>query len=523
MNKYPFYQNEPVDSIVQIIERSEKMYRDSVAIRFKKNKAFHDKSYLDLATDSRNLAGFLLDQSYNKGHIAVFGSPSYEWIITYFGTAFAGMVIVPLDVDLPADELYDLIVSADVECVFYDEQYADIVDMLKNYHLPKIQFLSLNIINSLSFKEISLPTVDPDRLSAILFTSGTTNKSKGVMLTQRNIASNVIQGLGAVDLQHGKDVLLSVLPLNHAYAFTGILMFLYRGAMVCISSGLKYIQKDIIDLQPTLMYVVPLIAEKLYEKVLLSVKKQNKEKAFSLALKICSFFKKINIDLTEKYFAEIKSAFGGKLKRILCGGAPLNEGLIGKFGGIGINLIQGYGLTECSPLLTANFDYYHRSNSVGKVVEGNCVKIVDGEIWAKGTSVSQGYYNDPESNAESFEGGWFKTGDLGSVDKDNFLYITGRKKNLIILNNGKNVSAEELENRLYQIPCVNEVIVYGESDKIIAEIYSEDNQQDSLLEVLNTEIDKINRTLPAYKNIDKIILREAPFPKTTTKKIKRYK
>ena len=522
MKRYPFYKNEPINSIVQLIERSENLYGDSIAIKYKKKKALYEKSYRDLANDSRQLAQYLLNQSFQKGHIAVLGSSSYEWIVTYLGTVFAGFVIVPLDKELPANELYELIIHADVECLFYEAQYADIIDSLKcDYHLS-ISLHSFEEISSLQYETVPLPTVDPDKLSAILFTSGTTGKSKGVMLTQRNIASNVIQGLGAVDIQHDKDVLLSVLPFNHAYAFTGTLMFLYKGATVCISSGLKYMQKEFVEYKPTLMFVVPLLTEKLYEKIELTVKKENKEKVFSFALKMCKFLKKLNIDLTNILFAEIKSAFGGKLEKILCGGATLNEELIEKFDSVGINLLQGYGLTECSPLLTANLDYYHRPNSVGKLVEGNYVKIVDGEIWAKGSSVSKGYYNEPKETKKNFEDGWFKTGDLGSIDEDNFVYITGRKKNLIILNNGENVSAEELENLIYKIPYVSEVLVYGKNQKIVAEIYIDPENNIEASE-MNVEIDRLNRNIPAYKNIDQIILRDVPFEKTTTKKIKRYK
>lgn len=204
----------------------------------------------------------------------------------------------------------------------------------------------------------------------------------------------------------------------------------------------------------------------------------------------------------------------------MCGGSQLSENLIIKYNEIGINLFQGYGLTECSPLLTVNFDYYHRANSVGKVVQGNNVKIVDGEIWAKGISVSAGYYNAPEENAKSFENGWFKTGDLGSIDEDGFVYITGRKKNLIILDNGKNVSAEEIENYIYEIPYISETIVYGENNCIVAEIYIDpENKCEHNVE---EDINIINNKLASYKRIDKIVVRDKPFEKTATKKIKRY-
>lgn len=522
--KYEFYDNPSVDSIVELIERSADLYGDSVAIRHKQKKVLVEKTYKNLLADSKIIAKYLLNQPFQKGHIAVLGSSSYEWITTYLGAVFAGFVIVPLDKELPANELFELIMQADVECLFYDDQYSDVVDTFIEKFNLNISFVSMNKLHSLTYKEKSIPSVVPDKLSTILFTSGTTGKSKGVMLTQRNIASNVIQGLGAVNLQHNKDTIMSVLPMNHAYEFTcTVLGMLYKGVTICISSGLRYIQKEILEYKPTVMFVVPLFAETLYKKVELNIKKQNKENTFKIAVKINNYFKKLHIDLTDKLFKEIKESFGGRLRIIMCGGAPLSENLIKKYNDIGINLFQGYGLTECSPLLTVNFDYYHRPNSVGKVVSGNEVKVVDNEIWARGISISKGYYNNPIETSKSFEEGWFKTGDLGYIDEDEFVFITGRKKNLIILDNGKNVSAEELEKYIYEIEYVCEVIVYGENNRIVAEIYVEPEKQHVSNDELNNEIDKINKKLPAYKNIDKVIICDVPFEKTTTKKIKRYR
>lgn len=512
--KYPFYQMEKVESIVELIKRSKKLYGDSVAIRYKVKGQITEKSYNDVYFDSVKIAKFLINQNFSIGHIGVLGSSSYEWIISYLGTVFAGLVVVPIDKELPFDDIAELVSKAEVDCIIYAEEYSKIIDHYKDYDITTISF---NKLMAISDSETVLPTVEPDKLSAIIFTSGTTGKGKGVMLTQRNIASNVIQG-AAVNLVHGKDIIMSVLPLSHTYEFTcTILGMLYRGVTICISSGLKYVQKDFSQYHPTVMFVVPLFAETLYKNIEANIKKENKEKAFNSAVKIAEFFKKLHIDLTDKLFSEIKAAFGGRLRIIMCGGAPLSEELIAKYDAIGINLFQGYGLTECSPLLAVNFDYYHRPNSVGKVVEGNDVKIVDGEIWAKGISVTKGYYNDPEETEKSFENGWFKTGDLGYVDEDGFLFITGRKKNLIILDNGENVSAEELEALIYKIIDVDEVIVYGKENKIIAEIFTEtDNKQ-----YIRNEIDKLNTTLPSYKQIDDVIFRLEPFEKTTSKKIKR--
>ena len=514
--KYDFYENEPIQSIVELLQRSERLYRYSSAIKYKKQNQICVRSYTDLLSDCKTVAMHLLTEKKQYQHIALLGASSYEWVAAYIGTIFAGKVIVPLDKELSCDDLQNQIKQADVDLLFYDKKNEQKAQEINES--IKIPILSIENIDNLSFGKASLPAVEPDKLSTILFTSGTTGSSKGVMLTQRNIASNVIQGLGAVDLQHNRDTIMSVLPMNHAYEFTcTVLGMLYKGVPICISTGIRYVQKELKQFHPTVMFVVPLFVETLYKNIELNIKKQHKEKAFCIGVKLCRMLKKIHIDITDKVFAEVKEAFGGKLKIIMCGGALLGEDLIRNYNDIGINLFQGYGLTECSPLLTVNFDYYHRPNSVGKIVAGNEAKVVNGEIWARGLSVSSGYYNNPEETAKAFEDGWFKTGDIGYIDDDGFIFIQGRKKNLIILSNGKNVAAEELEALINKIEQVEEVVVFGEKDIITAEIYSQSEEQDNIRKA----IAEINLTLPSFKQIDKVIFRNEPFEKTTTKKIKR--
>lgn len=521
MKKYNFYQNKPVDSIVQIIERSQKLYGSSVAIKFKVKKKIVEKTYNDLLADSLNCAENLIVKFPEAKHIAILGASSYEWIITYLGTIFAGLVIVPLDKELTSKELAEEVSQADVDCLIFDNEYLDIAEQITN----KIGVAGINFSSLFDFLtdiNVVLPTVNLDKLSTIVFTSGTTGKSKGVMLTQKNISANVLQGLGAVNVKHNKDVIMSVLPLNHAYEFTcTVLGMIYKGVTICISSGLKYFQRELKEYRPTVMFVVPMIAEKLYSKIESTVAENNKESAFNFATNLTRFFYNINIDISKLLLKDVNESLGGNLRILMSGGAPLNENLIKKYNGIGINMFQGYGLTECSPLLTVNFDYYHRPGSVGKVVDGCEVKCVNGEIWVKGVSISNGYYKDDEETEKSFSEGWFKTGDLGYVDKDGFVFIRGRKKNLIIMDNGKNVSAEELEEMLYKIPYVSEALVYGQNNLITAEIYIDKEMHQITDKQLQSEIEKINDTLPTYKNINKITHRETPFEKTANKKIKR--
>lgn len=522
---FSFHKTDKVDSLVELIERSQRLYSESVAIRFQKRKQGFEKTYNDVSQDSKAFGQFILNQKLTTGHVALLGASSYEWIISYIGIMYAGLTVVPLDKELESATLTEQILNADCDFLLYDKEYADVAqDILSSLGND---FGSFCINSTLPENEevIPFPEIDPDKMSAILFTSGTTGKSKGVILTQRNIACDITCAVGAVSLNHEKDIALSVLPFNHAFESTcSIFGMIYLGIPVCLSRGLKYMQKEFALYQPTIMFIVPLIAEKLYEKIWTTAKKQGKDKMLEKGIKICHIARKLNIDLSDKLLSDVKSAFGGKLRILMCGGAPLSEDLIEKYADIGINLFQGYGLTECSPILTLNSDTYHRVNSVGKIIDVCEVKSVDGEIWARGTTISSGYYNNEIATAESFVDGWFKTGDLGYIDKDGFVFITGRKKNLIILSNGENVSAEELEAHLSEISYITEVIVFGKDGKIVAEIYIDPELVDNIpsREAIDEDIAKINKNLAYYKRIDEVIIRDEPFKKTTTKKIVRY-
>ncbi len=521
-----FHNNfDEVHSLTEILIRSEGLYKDCVAVRYKRKKTTCEKTYTELLADSKAVAQYLLSLGLPEGHIALLGASSYEWICAYCGAMFAGKVIVPLDKELDPKGLAEQMEVADCDLLLYDKEYADVAETILS--TKGENFLSHCIDEA--YPEIQeafdLPETDPEKLSAILFTSGTTGKSKGVMLTQGNIAEDINCAAGAINtIGHERDTALSVLPFNHAFEATcTIFGMIYLGIPICISRGIKYMQKEFAEYQPTIMFVVPMIAEKLFEKVLVTAEKQGKADKLRKGMKLSLLTQKVGIDISGKLLGEVRSAFGGKLRVLVCGGAPLKEGFIEKYKALGINLFQGYGLTECAPILSMNFERYHRPGSVGKVVPACEVKSVDGELWARGTTVSKGYYGNPEATAEAFEDGWFKTGDLGYVDGQNFVFITGRKKNLIILSNGENVSAEELEDKLYDIPYISEVVVRGENDSIVAEIYV-DPEVHEIPEraVIDADIDKINRTLAFYKRIGSFTLRDEPFPKTTSRKIKRY-
>ena len=523
-NKYADYPRDQVESIVEIAERAAKLYGDSVAYVYKERRQRVEKTYNDLVADSKKFAQMLLRKNLKKGHIAIVGASSYQYIVSYYAAMYAGLVIVPLDKELSFDSVYEQMERAEVDFFLYDKTYRDFGELVVEKTNGTMETFCINDAFENEGEDFPFPEVDPDKLSTIIFTSGTTGKGKGVMLSQRNIAKNVVAGGAHAKVYHESDVSLSVLPMNHAYECLGnMFLTVYFGVTVCISSGLRHIAKELIEYKPTILFAVPLIPQMLVDKVWSTAKKEGKDKKLRIGIKICNIAKKFGIDLTDKILGEVKEAFGGRIRMIIAGGAPVTQLLVESCADLGIKVIQGYGLSECSPLLAFNFDYYQRPNSVGKIVAGCEMKEVDGELWARGVSVSTGYYNDPENTKENFVDGWFLTGDMGYVDDDGFVFITGRKKNLIILGNGKNVAPEEIEEHIHEaIPYVSEVVVLGKDDKLCAAFYL-DEESGATEQQLHDDMAAFNKDMPGYKQITNIYVSEEPFPRTTTKKIIRRK
>lgn len=519
--KLKYYPYDEVNSIVEIAERSKRLYGDSVAYIYKEKKQRIEKTYIDLVEDSKKLAQFLMKKNLQSGHVALVGSSSYQYVVSYYAAMYAGLVIVPLDKELGFEDIYEQIERADVDFLLYDKNYSDYAELVKEKTKGTIDMFCINDPVVTEGEDLPFPEVDPDKLSTIIFTSGTTGKGKGVMLTQRNIARNALVGVSHVKGYHESDVSLSVLPMNHAYECIGnLFVMVYFGIPVCISSGIRHIARELQEYKPTALFVVPLIPQMLIDRVWSTARKEGKEKKLKLGIKICNIAKKLGIDLTDKILGEVKAAFGGRLRILVAGGAPVSPSLVQSCEDLGIKLVQGYGLSECSPILAVNFDYFQKPNSVGNIAEGCEMKVVDGELWARGVSVSKGYYNDPENTAENFVDGWFKTGDMGYIDEDGFVYITGRKKNLIILANGKNVAPEEIEELIYQkMPYVSEVVVSANGDKLQAELYLNEEMPEYDEKTANADIAKLNSEIAFYKNISLVTFRDEPFPKTTTKKI----
>ena len=381
--------------------------------------------------------------------------------------------------------------------------------------------------------------IDPDRLASIVFTSGTTGSGKGVMLSQTNIVSDMTQGMYNFAITPRT---MCVLPPHHTFCSTvNFVGHFAQGSEICISSGLRYLLGELKEVQPTHLILVPLFVETFYKRIWATAEKEGKAKLLRKMMKISNGLRKVGIDLRRKLFASVLSAFGGKLEMVICGGAALNQDIIDTFDAIGLTILNGYGITECAPLISCNRNKFQKAGSVGTPIIGEQVRIDnpdengEGEICVKGPNVMMGYYNNPEATAAVFdEEGWFHTGDYGRLDEEGWIYITGRLKNLIIFSNGKNVYPEEIECELSRVRGVNEAVVYaGESksrpelEVIVAEIYPDFEMlaADGITDVqkyFEEEVRKINARTVSYKAVGKVKIRQEEFEKNTSKKIKRF-
>lgn len=485
------------------------------AFRYKVKKEIEEKTYQEVNQDSMAVSRMLEALGKKGKHIALLGVTSYSWIVSYFGITNSGSVAVPIDAQLPADAIWELLNRADVEVLIFDEIRADAAAGIQE-HCPKISHLiSMQALehteNILSFSSLlqenkgSFETeLKPDQLCTILFTSGTTGKSKGVMLNHQNLTDNAV----CLDMKiPAGTVSMTVLPINHVYCLTmDIIKGLYIGTTICINDSIMRVQKNLSLFQPEIILLVPMIIKSIYGKL----NEAQKQAPAGTPKELIA-----------------KAAFGGRLKTICSGGAYLDPVYVDLFKEYGITILQGYGMTECSPVISTNLEWENKTGSVGKLMPNCEGKIVDEEIWVKGSSVMMGYYKMPEETKETLEDGWLKTGDLGYIDEDRFVYITGRKKNLIILANGENVSPEELENELSRFELIKEILVREKDGVIEAEIFpnNEYAQKEGITDIQNQlqiRIDQFNSKMPVYKRIHHLLVRETEFEKTAAKKIKRF-
>lgn len=499
-----------VKTLRDLVERSDACYGAKTFIKEKAGKDIVEKSFNDFHSDSKRISNYLVSSNDDKIHAAVIGPTSYAYLISYFGTVSSGNIIVPLDAQLPCPDICDLLNRADVSVFFYDSKYEPMIEAIKAACPAVKTYICLQENdNNTSVPEIlskyapaeKLPDITSDMLASIVYTSGTTGKSKGVMLSHGNFIDNTFcrDNESSTD-----DVTLTVLPIHHIYCFTcDILLGLRYGVTICVNDSMMRIAMNLKLFQPTLILLVPMIAETILKQI----------KAASAA----------KPEIPMKAIAQ--AVFGGRLKGIYSGGAYLAPEIMDSYAELGIPILQGYGMTECSPRITSALIGEKNYGDVGTVVNGCEVRIKDGEIVVKSPSVMQGYYKDPEATAETLIDGWLHTGDLGYVE-NNRVFITGRKKNLIILSNGENVSPEELENKFAGNDMIAEVLIYAEEGYITAEIlpnpeYFKDADKNAVCDALNELIKKINTTVTSSKTIRRIRLRDKEFEKTTSKKIKR--
>ena len=501
----------PVRTLRDIIRHGAEAYGSQTAFRYKVKKEIVDRTYLDVDRDSMAVSRMVESMGMEGKHIALIGTTTYQWIVSYFGIVGSGSVAVPIDAQLPADAVCELLERADVEMLVFDEIRRDVAEAVKE-KCPSVRYIlsmqaeeaadgvqSLSMLMALHAGEYE-KELDGGQLATILFTSGTTGKSKGVMLSHRNLVDNAV----CLDMKiPAGTISMTLLPINHVYCLTmDIIKRLHIGLVICINDSIMHVQRNMKLFKPEIVLLVPLVIESIYGKL---------KDAGSL--------------IPKKMVA--KAAFGGNLRIICSGGAYLDPDYVDKFKEYGITILQGYGMTECSPVISTNLEWENKKGSVGKLLPNCEAKVVDEEIWVRGSSVMQGYYKMPEQTAETLEDGWLKTGDLGYVDEDDFVYITGRRKNLIILANGENVSPEELENQLSRSALVKEILV-REKDKVIeAEIfpdyeYAKKKHVKDIQGKLQELVDGFNQDMPVYKRIYSLIVRETEFEKTPSKKIKRF-
>lgn len=456
-------------------------------------------------------------------HIALLGPSSAAWLAAFFAVLSAGRVIVPLHDGMQPQELEDCVKLSDCGVLLYDGRRGETAAALAR-SLPGLRVLPLHaFIAKLRAEEReTLPELCADSVAAMYFTSGTTGKPRCVMLTHRNMGAQISAVTVVLPLSE-TDVGLSLLPLSHTFEMmTHVAGALHCGGTLYLNESVRTVKKNLREKRPTILVTVPLILQTLHKEILNTAKKQGRLKQLHKAVRLSGVLQKIGLDMSGRLFGEVTALLGGRLHTIICGGAALDPELIRFFRALGIEVLQGYGITECSPVVSVNRPGKNVVGSVGQPLPCCEVKIDGREICVRGDSVSPGYYRDAQATSESFRDGWFHTGDLGRLDRKGNLFFEGRIKNLIILANGENVSPEELEEKLYQAEGILDAAVYENDGRITAELFVDR----ALIPDVSAAwriVSPINRSLASFKQIGEIVLRETEFEKTATRKIKRYK
>ena len=502
------------------------------------NENQYERTFREVHEEENKLGAFLQLHGIGKNSkVSILGENSYEWHVIYYSLAVDGCIIIPSDPRLPANEIAWQYAECGCEAVFYSEENAEKVDIIKKtpgvavkqWFAIKDYEKFLNEGESSDEKYLKAyhdVPVAPEDLACICYTSGTTGKTKGVMLTHKSIMSALNASCHALMGENG----IGFLPLNHTYAWaSGLFASLVRLKWGYICTNLRHVYNDIKKYKPYQFAAVPLIVEMVYNAIISKAKRNGSYEKLMNGIKTSRNFMLSGIDMRREMFSEIHESLGGNLHYIICSGAYLNPEIEEFMHDIGIPIITGYGLTECSPCVAITRMYNYRMGSVGLPIECCEVTVHEpdengiGELYVKGDNIMIGYYNDPVSTAEAFDGEWLKTGDYGYIDKDGYIFFTGRKKNLIILSNGKNVSPEEIEIHLQKIEYVKEVICYGENGRIVGEFYLDEEEYPDAKQRLKADVAEVNKTLADYKQVAIIRTRDEEFPKTTTMKIIRNK
>ncbi len=532
---------------------------------YKEGKGLEDSkkvTYKEFYHEINSLGTALVEMGLKDKRIAVIGENRYEWELSYLAVATGTGIIVPLDKALPENEIESLIIRSEVEAIFYSSKYDECMAKIQKQGNTKLKYfismdLEKNDFNKYSLKEITKKgkelldngnrdfidsKINNEEMSIMLFTSGTTNQSKAVMLSQKNICTNVKDIRNVFELDE-TDRFLSFLPLHHTFECTvGFLYPLSIGGSIIFSKGVRHIADELKNFKITAMICVPVVFEKMYDKLMKAIEEKGKMPTVKKGIKLSNCLLKVGIDIRKKIFKEIHDNLGGCLRVMVAGGAALSPEKEKGFWDLGFNVLQGYGLTETSPVIAAELTKQKRLSSIGKKFPSVEVKIDNpdkegvGELLAKGESVMLGYYNNEEANKEVFtEDGWFRTGDLAKIDKNGYLYISGRKKFVIVLKNGKNVYPEEIESLLEKSELIKECMVFGmparDGDVMLSVkvCYDKDYIKKQIGEISEEElkekiwnwVKEVNKTMPKYKYVKKLILTDEELIKTTTLKIKR--
>ena len=551
----------------ELLEYAEKNYANNVAYKYKKNLEekpvkYVEKKYKDVVKDVKALSTALLKKGFKGKRIALIGENRYEWVLSYLAVTCGGMIIAPLDKALPDKEIASLIKRSEVDAVIYEKKHQELFEKLKADESINLNTLICidsteeNSNSTINFKDLleegrklikeknklyDYITLNNDDMSIMLFTSGTTSAAKIVMLSQNNVLSNLYAYQTHFKINQD-DTLLSFLPIHHTFECSITILYgFYSGATIAFCDGLRYIQSNLKEYGVSIFVAVPLVLETMYKKITKAIQDQGKTKLINTMTKISNALLKLHIDIRKVVFKQIIDNFGGKLRMVLYGAASLDKDTIIGLNNFGINSIQGYGLTETSPVLTAEAENKHKPGSIGYPLDNVEIKIDNpdkegvGEIFAKGPNIMLGYYNDEKKTKEAFKDGWFRTGDFGYKDEEGFIFITGRKNDIIVLRNGKNVYPQELEFLISKLPYVAECMVFARNEtntdtllmakivynKEVMEKDYPDTKKEEYEKIIMKDIKEINKTLPTFKHIKKIIVTDEPMIKTTTQKVKR--